>query len=135
MPNTNLPTHGSPTDEARAVGEQVMGQAASAREAVSDMARTAADTIESGRSAAADRLKDAASTVRERSSELPGGERVRDFANAAADRLSTTADYMRTHDLNRMASDVEAVVKNNPGPALLIATAFGFLLGRAMSRD
>jgi ElaB/YqjD/DUF883 family membrane-anchored ribosome-binding protein len=34
-----------------------------------------------------------------------------------------------------MASDVEAVVKNNPGPALLVATAFGFLLGRAMSRD
>jgi ElaB/YqjD/DUF883 family membrane-anchored ribosome-binding protein len=112
-----------------------MGQAASARQAVSDMARTAADTIESGRSAAANRLKDAASAVRERSSELPGGERVRDFANAAADRLNTTADYMRTHDLNRMASDVEAVVKNNPGPALLVAAAFGFLLGRAMSRD
>jgi hypothetical protein len=66
---------------------------------------------------------------------LPGGERVRDLANATADRLNTTADYMRTHDLNRMASDVEAVVKNNPGPALLVAAAFGFLLGRAMSRD
>ena len=135
MPNKDFPTHGSLADEARAAGEQAMGQVGGAREAVSDMAKTAADTIESGRLAAADRLKDAASVVRERSAELPGGERVRDLANAAADRLNTTADYMRTHDLNRMASDVEAVVKNNPGPALLVAAAFGFLLGRAMARD
>ena len=135
MPNKNMPTHDSPTDEARALGEHVMGQAASAREAVSEMARAAADTLESGRSAAAGRLEDAASAVRERSSELPGGARARDLANAAADRLSTTADYMRTHGLNRMASDVTTVVKNNPGPALLVAAACGFLLGRAMTRD
>ena len=34
-----------------------------------------------------------------------------------------------------MVEDVETVVKNNPGPALLVAAAFGFLLGRAMARD
>jgi hypothetical protein len=26
-------------------------------------------------------------------------------------------------------------VKNNPGPALLVAAAFGFVLGRALTRD
>ena len=60
---------------------------------------------------------------------------MREFATAAADGLSTTADYVREHDLNGMVGDVETVVKNNPGPALLIAAAFGFLLGRAMARD
>jgi hypothetical protein len=34
-----------------------------------------------------------------------------------------------------MMADVETAVKNNPGPALLIAAAFGFLLGRALNRD
>jgi hypothetical protein len=32
-------------------------------------------------------------------------------------------------------SDVESVVSKNPGPALLIAAAFGFLVGRAITRD
>ena len=32
-------------------------------------------------------------------------------------------------------ADVESLVKNNPGPALVVAAAFGFLLGRALSRD
>jgi hypothetical protein len=27
------------------------------------------------------------------------------------------------------------VVKNHPGPALLVAAMFGFLLGRALTRD
>jgi len=67
--------------------------------------------------------------------ELPGGQRVKELASAAADRFSTTADYVRTHDAKRMMADVETVVKNNPGPALLVAAAFGFVLGRALTRD
>jgi ElaB/YqjD/DUF883 family membrane-anchored ribosome-binding protein len=87
------------------------------------------------RSIAADRLEGAASTVHERADELPGGPRVKEFAHATADRLSATADYIRDHDARRMMADVETVVKNNPGPALLIAAAFGFVLGRALTRD
>jgi ElaB/YqjD/DUF883 family membrane-anchored ribosome-binding protein len=32
-----------------------------------------------------------------------------------------------------MMGDVETLVKNNPGPALLVAAAIGFLVGRAFS--
>ena len=32
-------------------------------------------------------------------------------------------------------ADVETVVKNNPGPALLVAAVCGFMLGRALTRD
>jgi ElaB/YqjD/DUF883 family membrane-anchored ribosome-binding protein len=77
----------------------------------------------------------AASAVRDRADQLPGGPRVQQFANAAADRLSTTADYVRKHDAKHMLSDVERAVKNNPGPALVIAAAFGFVLGRALTRE
>lgn len=122
-------------EQARAAGDEVMNQAGRARHAVSQAARTAADAVDQGRTAAADRLAETASAVRDRSEALPGGQRVREFAHAAADRLSSTADYVRTHDLSRMGNDVEDVVRNHPGPALLVAAAFGFLLGRALARD
>jgi ElaB/YqjD/DUF883 family membrane-anchored ribosome-binding protein len=82
-----------------------------------------------------ERLGSAASAVRDRADQLPGGQKVQQFAHVAAERLSTTADYMRSHDTKGMLADVERVVKNNPGPSLVIAAAFGFVIGRALTRD
>ncbi len=93
------------------------------------------DTVNEGRETAANSLGKAASTVHDQADQLPGGPKVKEFAHAAADRLSTTADYMRSHDATRMMADVESLVKNNPGPALVVAAAIGFVLGRALSRD
>lgn len=132
-PETNAPQ--SPTDQARAVGEAAISQATRVRDAVSQAARSAVDALEDGRAATAGRLEETASAIRERSESLPGGPRVRQVAQTAADGLTTTADYVRTHNLKGVVDDVEAVVKNNPGPALLVAAAFGFLLGRAVARD
>ena len=69
-------------------------------------------------STAADGLDTAASALHDRADDLPGGETVREFAHATADRLSTSADYVRSHDATRMMADVETFVKSNPGPAL-----------------
>jgi ElaB/YqjD/DUF883 family membrane-anchored ribosome-binding protein len=132
MPTKNTTADNSMADTAAAFGQDLAERASGA---MSDVARTATKKVDEGRSMAADRLESAASTVHERADDLPGGQRVKEFANAAADRLSTTADYMRTHDAKRMMEDVETVVKNNPGAALLFATAFGFMLGRALTRD
>ena len=128
----NKTTSESPTER---LGDTVRTQAAAVRETASDFAQSAAETVDQGRTAAAERLDQTASAVRDRSESLPGGPRVREFAHAAADRLSSTADYVRDHDLNRMVGDVETMVKKNPGPALLVAAAFGFLLGRALTRE
>jgi ElaB/YqjD/DUF883 family membrane-anchored ribosome-binding protein len=117
------------------VGTDLSKHAAQMKDRVSDMARTAADRIDASRSTAADGLETAASTLHDQAGRLPGGEKVSEFAHAAADRLNTTADYMRTHDINRMKTDLEALVKNNPGPSLLVAAVFGFLLGRALTHD
>ena len=100
-----------------------------------DQSRTATQTVDDGRQIAAERLGTAASAVRDRADQLPGGPGVQRFAQAAAERLSTTAEYMRSHDAKRMLADVERVVKNNPGPSLVIAAAFGFVLGRALTRE
>jgi len=105
------------------------------KESMSDIARTATQTVDDGRKTAAERLGSAASAVRDRADQLPGGPKVQQFAHAAADRLNTTADYMRSHDAKHMLADVKGVVKNNPGPSLVIAAAFGFVLGRAFTRD
>jgi hypothetical protein len=135
MPMNKLPDDNPFTEGASSIGQQVADATRDARTSVSDMARAAGARVESGRVAAADRLEGAASTVRQRADEVPGGPRVQEFAHAAADRLSSTADYLRHNDAARMKSDVETIVKNNPGPALLVAGIFGFLLGRALTRD
>jgi ElaB/YqjD/DUF883 family membrane-anchored ribosome-binding protein len=95
----------------------------------------AADTVNEGREAGADGVDSAASSVRDRADQLPGGPKVQEFAHATAERLSSTADYMRSHDAAGVMRDIEGMVRNNPGPALAVAAAFGFLLGKALSRD
>ena len=134
MASRNTPTD-SIADKTASFGKELADRANEAKDSMSDMARTATRKVDEGRSIAADRLEGAASAVQDRVGQLPGGQRVKEFASAAADRLSTTADYMRTHDAKRVMADVETVVKNNPGPALLAAAVFGFVLGRALTRD
>ena len=134
MSNSHSSSDG-PSKNMGTMGERVLSRANEAKESMSDAVRVAAEKINEGRETAAERLEGAASTVRERADQLPGGPKVKEFATAAADRLSGTADYVRTHDATRMRADVERLVKNNPGPALVVAAAFGFLLGRALSRN
>lgn len=122
-------------ENSKAAGDALSERAAQVTDKVSDMARTAAATIDKRRSTAADGLETAATTLHDKAGILPGGERVSGLAHAAADQLSSTADYVRQHNVHRMISDVEAVVKNNPGPSLVVAAVFGFVVGRAMIRD
>ena len=128
----------NPLDQAvnsvEAVAERAGTRANDVKASMSDAARTAAQTLDEGRQIAAERLGSAASAVRDRLDQLPGGPKVQQFAHAAAERLSTTADYVRSHDAKRMLTDVERVAKNNPGISLVVAAAFGFVLGRALTR-
>jgi ElaB/YqjD/DUF883 family membrane-anchored ribosome-binding protein len=121
-------------DKVEAVREEVADRAREASAAISDAARRAGQTIDESRSAWADTLDSTASTIRDGADDLSGGSRARDFARGTANRLSGVADYVRSHDTSRIVGDVERVVKNNPGPALVVAAAFGFLLGRALRR-
>lgn len=85
------------------------------------------------RASAAGGMETAASTLREKAEFGTG--RVASAAHSAADAISTSADYIREHDLSEMVEDLRDMVKANPGPALLCAAALGFLLGRAFARD
>jgi ElaB/YqjD/DUF883 family membrane-anchored ribosome-binding protein len=117
------------------VTEKVSDAAAQVKEKVSDLGRTAADKINENRGAAASGLEKAASAVHEKAANLPGGEKVAEVAHSTADKLTSTAEYVRDHDVNSMMADVERLVKNSPGPALLIAGVIGFLVGRAFTSN
>lgn len=99
------------------------------------MGKAAGSKLDEGRTAAAEGLDSAASTLHQNADSLPGGQSVKRVAHKAADALTSTADYLRQNDMKNMVTDVRTVVKNNPGPALLIAAALGFLVARSLSRD
>ena len=123
------------SDTAQSVKEKVSDAAGTAKQKVSDAGRQAADKIDERRGPAADALQSTASTIHEKAEDLPGGETVRSVAHSAAEKLESTAGYIREHDVKAMVSDVEDIVKRNPGPSLLIAAAIGFLIGRAFRED
>jgi ElaB/YqjD/DUF883 family membrane-anchored ribosome-binding protein len=123
------------SDTAQSVKDKVTDVAATAKQKASDAGRQASDKIDEKRGPAADALRSAASTIHEKAEDLPGGETVKSAAHSAAEKLESTAGYIREHDVKAMLSDVEEIVKRNPGPSLLIAVALGFLIGRAFRED
>jgi ElaB/YqjD/DUF883 family membrane-anchored ribosome-binding protein len=96
---------------------------------------SAAQKIDENREAAAGKLYQAASALHQKADTLPGGEKVASMAHATADKLHATAEYVKAKNVNAMMTDMERVVKNNPGPALLSAAVIGFLVGRAFSSN
>ena len=110
------PLEQSLKNSAESVADRASSRASDIKESVSDMARTAA------------------AAVRDRADQLPGGQKVQQFAQAAAERLGTTADYVRNQDPKRMLADVQRVVRNNPGSSLVVAAALGFVIGRSLTR-
>jgi ElaB/YqjD/DUF883 family membrane-anchored ribosome-binding protein len=100
-----------------------------------EMSQKVADTIDQNRGAAASGMESAASALRERADTLPGGEKVANAAHATANAVGAAADYVRDNDVKTMMADVQQLVRNNPGPALLTAAALGFLIARTFSRD
>jgi ElaB/YqjD/DUF883 family membrane-anchored ribosome-binding protein len=89
---------------------------------------TVVNATERLRSSAASGLTSAADAVH------AGGERVASAAHSAGDALASGAEYVRDNDVRDMVDDLTAVVRNNPGPALLCAVALGFVLGRSVYR-
>lgn len=100
-----------------------------------EMGQRVADTIDENRGAAASGLESAAGALRDKADKFPGGEKIAHAAHATADAVHGAADYVRETDVKAMLTDVQTLVKNNPGVALLSAAALGFLIARTFSRD
>lgn len=94
------------------------------------MGRDAMDRLDAGRSSLAEGIHSTADAVR---SKIP--EPVADKAREAADAVERAADYVKSRDIKSMASDLTSAVRQHPGPSIIAALAFGFLLGVALRRD
>jgi ElaB/YqjD/DUF883 family membrane-anchored ribosome-binding protein len=136
MPGTN---YGSGNETTRSA-DQAAEVAKKAKESISDAAKTmktkteefgrvAMNKLEDNRISAAGALHDTAGSIHENAGRLPNGP---DMAHSAAEKVDAVAGYVDRHDTKQMMADVEGVVKRNPMPALLIAGAVGFLIGRTI---
>jgi hypothetical protein len=101
----------------------------------SETGQKAADMVDEKRAGGAGGPDSASASLRSRADSLPGGEKVGNAAHTAADAVGTAADYVRHNDLKGMLADMQQIVKNHPGPALLTAAALGFLIARTISRN
>src|SRR4051794_36266248 len=102
-----------PVEGTAQAGDQPSDLISTAKDKASDLGRAAATKIDNSRETAATSLDTTAATIHEKADSLPGGEKVAGLAHSAADKLSSTADYVREHDVNRMMADVEQLVKAN----------------------
>ena len=98
----------------------------------------AAGKLDQTRKPIADKLRGTAGAIRDQAQSLFAresiSESVSDAAHGAAERVESSAEYLETHDVSEMARDVAGVIRRNPVPSLLIATAIGFFCGRALRR-
>src|SRR5437763_1940379 len=100
-----------------------------------NLGRRATDKVNETRASAACGLESAASAIHEKADSLPGGETVQNMAHGAAEKLTATANYVRTHEPKDVVADIGKIVRRNPGPSMLAACVVGFLCGRMFSRD
>jgi len=137
MSTDNYPNENTFADEAkegaRSVAEKVTSAASQVKDTVADFGRNAVNKIDRSREPAAKGLESAASGLHDKAEGIKqGGEKVTSFAHNAADKLSSTAEYVRSNDVKSMVTDLEHVVRRNPGPSLLLAAIGGFFVGRAL---
>jgi ElaB/YqjD/DUF883 family membrane-anchored ribosome-binding protein len=125
---------GTVINAAQSAKDKVGDAAAAAMRKVSEAGRQVSDQLDEKRETAADVLQSTASAIHEKAEDLPGGETVENVAHSAADKLEATAGYIRKHDIKAMLSDIQAFVKRNPVPSVLIAASIGFLIGRALRK-
>ena len=116
------------SDPASTMGD-TPGVARGPGHAAAELGRSAARKADQARDRTAAGLETAAKSVHS------GVDRMASAGHGAGDALSSSARYVREHDVRNMMDDVMGVVRNNPGVALLGAAALGFLIGRVVTRE
>lgn len=61
------------------------------------------------------------------------GDSVKGAGRRVSEVVSSSSQYLRSNGLRDVIDDVEGLVKEHPGKALLAVAALGFLLGRTLT--
>jgi len=129
---TNMNT--TPYDTGRESGmkERLSQTTGRVKDKAADLGRSAAHNIDRNLDKTASALHNAASSLRGR---VGAGGKMSDMAHTAADKMEATANYFDHHHTREMMTDLEHVVRRNPGASLAAAVGLGFLIGMSMKRD
>ncbi len=112
------------TGTAARMKETVKDAASQASGKIAELGRKTINQIDSTREPIANTLDKSASTLHET------GDSAARAAHATAEKLQSTAKYVRQNDLQAMLGDIQELAKQYPGPCLAAAVGIGFLLGR-----
>lgn len=105
--------------------KQTVSDAASqASGKISELGRKTVSQIDATREPIASSLEKTASALHEK------GDTAAKAAHTTADKLQSTAVYVRENDVKAMMGDVQDLAKRYPGQCLAVAVGLGFLLGR-----
>jgi ElaB/YqjD/DUF883 family membrane-anchored ribosome-binding protein len=89
------------------------------------------DKVDAATTTVGEKLTDVAQTIRDKA---PSSGRVADAADATADTLERTGNYLREQDLSDIRSDLEGLIRRHPFESLLVGLGVGYLLARSMRR-
>ena len=114
---------------AKKQGEQVVDEAQVKGKQMTDRAQ---DQAERQKERAADRIGNAADLMRDRGSDLPGGQTTQQAAGMAADKMDQAANFLHERNVGDMFEKVRDLTRSHPAPALIVAGALGLFLGRKL---
>jgi ElaB/YqjD/DUF883 family membrane-anchored ribosome-binding protein len=112
------------TGTAARMKQTVSDAASQASGKISELGRKTVNQIDATREPIASALDKTASVLHEK------GDTAAKAAHTTADKLQSTAQYVRQNDVQAMMGDVQELAKRYPGQCLAVAVGFGFLLGR-----
>lgn len=113
-----------------AVGDMANQVKDQVKDKVSQLGRAAAEKADEGRVGTADVLQGSASSLR--SAGQSSSEAISGAAGSMAEKLESSARYLRENDFRGMMRDLEHVVRRNPTQSIVTAIAVGFLAGAAV---
>ena len=114
------------TETTSHIGERL----SDAKEEVKGLGRTAGEKLDEARHWTAGEVHSAASSVR--TAGQRGSEAIDGLTSATADKLDSTAAYVRGHDAGGMFADLRQVMSRHPVGLFAMAAAIGFLAGAAI---
>jgi ElaB/YqjD/DUF883 family membrane-anchored ribosome-binding protein len=103
--------------------------AKSVKEKGSELSQKAGEAINESRPSVASSLDSAAGKLRDHAADLPGGDKTANLAKDAADKLESSAEYVRTHGTEAMLKDAKSFVKSHPALSVAGAVFAGLLVG------
>jgi ElaB/YqjD/DUF883 family membrane-anchored ribosome-binding protein len=131
-PLDKSPTTSMTQETTEDMKHRLSGTANQVRDKASELGRSAKESIDRNFRNAAGAIEHAASAIRSRMPEREG--KVGGIANTTADKLDSTARYMREHSASDLYHGLEDWARRSPGMAIGGAAAVGLLLGMTLKR-